>query len=56
MNNNATARPDVHVADMKVDYDLSAKDRITVHGLYHLMDYSRYGRINNRYSTRKGSK
>ena len=30
MNNNATARPDVHVADMKVDYDLSAKDRITV--------------------------
>ena len=38
MNNNATARPDVHVADMKVDYDLSAKDRITVHGLYHLME------------------
>lgn len=54
MNNNATARPDVHVADMKVDYDLSAKDRITVHGLYHLMDYSRYGRINNRVFNPKG--
>lgn len=48
MDNNATARPDVHVADVKVDYDLSPKDVITVHGLYHLMDYSRYGRINNR--------
>ena len=47
MNNNATARPDVHVADMKVDYDLSAKDRITVHG----MDALTTG-----YSTRKGSK
>lgn len=54
MNNNATACPDVHVADMKVDYDLSAKDRITVHGLYHLMDYSRYGRINNRVFNPKG--
>lgn len=47
MDNNAVARPDVHVADVKVDYDLSPKDVITVHGLYHLMDYSRYGRINN---------
>ena len=30
------------------------KDRITVHGLYHLMDYSRYGRINNRVFNPKG--
>ncbi|SEG07229.1 outer membrane beta-barrel family protein [Parabacteroides chinchillae] len=48
MNNNAVARPDVHLADLKVGYDLSSKDQITIHGLYYLMDYSRYGRINNR--------
>ena len=48
MDNNASARPDVHVADLKVGYDLSRKDVISVEGLYHLMDYSRYGRINNR--------
>ena len=47
MNNNAAARPDVHLADLNVGYDLSPHDIFTVHGLYHLMDYSRYGRINN---------
>lgn len=54
MNNNAAARPDVHVADVNLSYDLSPKDQITVHGLYHLMDYSRYGRINNRVFNPKG--
>lgn len=54
MNNNASARPDVHVADLQVDYDLSKRDQITVHGLYQLMDYSRYGRINNRVFNPKG--
>ena len=54
MDNNAAARPDVHVADLRVDYDLSPKDRLSVHGLYHLMDYSRYGRINNQVFNPKG--
>lgn len=47
MNNNATARPDVHLADLNVGYELSANDLISVYGLYYLMDYSRYGKINN---------
>ncbi len=54
MNNNASARPDVHVADLRIGYDLSPKDRITVGGLYHLMDYSRYGRIDNQVFNLKG--
>lgn len=56
MNNNASARPDVHVADLMVGYDLSPKDKLTVHGLYHLMDYSRYGRINNQVFNLKGER
>lgn len=47
MNNNASARPDVHLADLTVGYDLSANDQFTVYGLYSLMDYSRYGKIQN---------
>lgn len=47
MNNNASARPDVHLADLSVGYDLSTHDLLTVYGLYHLMDYSRYGGIHN---------
>lgn len=47
MNNNASARPDVHLADLSVGYDLTANDLITVYGLYSLMDYSRYGKIHN---------
>lgn len=45
MDNSASARPDVHVADLSAAYDLSAKDVLSVYGLYHLMDYSRYGGI-----------
>lgn len=47
MNNNASARPDVHLADLSIGYDLTANDLIAVYGLYHLMEYSRYGKINN---------
>lgn len=47
MNNNASARPDVHLADLTVGYDLSPNDQFTVYGLYSLMDYSRYGKIQN---------
>lgn len=45
MDNSASARPDVHIADLSVAYDLSPKDILSVYGLYHLMDYSRYGGI-----------
>ena len=48
MNNNADARPDVHIADLSIGYDLTPNDFLSVYGLYHLMDYSRYGGINNR--------
>lgn len=48
MNNNAKARPDVHMADLNVGYDLTSNDLLTVYGLYHLMDYSRYGGIHNK--------
>lgn len=48
MNNNAKARPDIHLADLSVGYDLTSNDLLTVYGLYHLMDYSRYGGINNK--------
>ncbi|MDF9828871.1 outer membrane beta-barrel family protein [Parabacteroides sp. PF5-6] len=47
MNNNASARPDTHLADLELGYDLTAKDRLTLYGLYYLMDYYRYGGINN---------
>ncbi len=47
MNNNASARPDVHLADLEVGYDLTQKDVLSIYGLYYLMDYSRYGGINN---------
>ncbi|MEG1544467.1 MAG: outer membrane beta-barrel family protein [Tannerellaceae bacterium] len=47
MNNNASARPNVHLADLTVGYDLSPRDLLTVYGLYHVMDYNRYGGINN---------
>lgn len=47
MDNNATARPDVHLADLNVGYDLTSHDVLSVYGLYYLMDYSRYGGINN---------
>ena len=55
MNNNATARPDVHLADLSVGYDLTSNDLLTVYGLYHLMDYSRYGGINNKVLNPDGS-
>lgn len=32
MNNNASARPDVHLADLSVGYDLTSKDLLTVYG------------------------
>lgn len=47
MNNNASARPDVHLADLSIGYDLTANDLLTVYGLYSLMDYGRYGKIHN---------
>ena len=54
MNNNAAARPDVHLADLKIGYDLSDNDCLSVYGLYSLMDYNRYGRINNKVFNPKG--
>lgn len=47
MNNNATARPDVHLADLTVGYDLTSRDYLSVYGLYNRMEYDRYGGINN---------
>lgn len=47
MNNNASARPDVHLADLSVGYDLTPRDLVRVYGLYNLMDYNRYGAIHN---------
>lgn len=47
MDNNASARPDVHLADLSIGYDLTPQDTVTVYGLYHLMQYDRYGGINN---------
>ena len=47
MNNNADARPDIHLADLSVSYDLSERDLLGAYGLFHSMSYSRYGRINN---------
>ena len=54
MNNNADARPDVHLADLQLAYDLSDNDQIGASGLFYVMDYSRYGRINNRVFNPKG--
>lgn len=54
MNNNANARPDIHLADLSVGYDLTERDYLSVYGLYYLMDYSRYGGINNRVFNPKG--
>jgi hypothetical protein len=47
MNNNASARPDVHLADLSAAYDLTPQDRVKAYGLYHRMEYDRYGGINN---------
>lgn len=47
MNNNATARPNVHLVDLSVGYDLTPNDLLSVYGLYQLMEYSRYGGIKN---------
>lgn len=54
MNNNASARPDVHLADLSVGYDLTDRDVVSVYGLYYLMEYSRYGGINNTVRTPDG--
>lgn len=54
MNNNAASRPDVHLADLAVGYDLTPADRLTAYGLYYRMDYNRYGAINNRVYNPKG--
>jgi hypothetical protein len=47
MNNNASAYPGTHLADLELGYDPGANDRLTLHGLYYLMDYSRYAKIGN---------
>lgn len=54
MDNRATARPDVHLADLRIGYDATARDHLTLYGLYNRMDYSRYGRINNRVFNPRG--
>lgn len=56
MNNNADARPDIHLADLFVGYDLSSNDIVSVYGMYYLMDYSRYGGINNSVFSPAGEK
>ncbi len=48
MNNNAAARPDVHLSDMLIAYDLTTRDRLAVYGIFQTMEYDRYGLINNR--------
>lgn len=45
MDNSASARPDVHVADVSALYEADAKNRFSVYGLYYTMDYDRYGGI-----------
>lgn len=47
MNNNASAHPNTHIADLSIGYNLSPKNKLSVYGLYHLMNYSRYGGIKN---------
>lgn len=55
MNNNADARPDVHLADLRLAYDVSDKDQIGISGLFYAMDYNRYGRIDNQVFNPKGN-
>ncbi|MCC8171607.1 MAG: outer membrane beta-barrel family protein [Parabacteroides sp.] len=45
MDNSASARPGVHVADVSAAYEADTKNRFSVYGLYHAMDYDRYGGI-----------
>jgi len=47
MDNNASARPDIHLADLRIGYDIDPYNTVSAYGLYYLMDYSRYGGINN---------
>ena len=47
LDNNAAARPDVHIADLNIAYDLSPKDVISAYGMIYHMDYSRTGNIDN---------
>lgn len=47
MDNNAVARPDVHVADLFLGYSISKQDFISIYSLYQHMEYDRYGGINN---------
>ncbi|MDL2278693.1 TonB-dependent receptor [Parabacteroides sp. OttesenSCG-928-G07] len=47
MNNSASARPDVHLTDLYVGYDWTDSDMFSLYGMYYLMDYGRYGGINN---------
>ncbi|MCD8178197.1 MAG: TonB-dependent receptor [Tannerellaceae bacterium] len=54
-NNNASARPDIHLADLQVGYDLSHRDKLVLYGLYYHMDYDRYGKINNKRSAPDGN-
>ena len=56
MNNNADARPDVHLAELRLGYDISESDQIGVSGLFYVMDYSRYGRINNQVFNLQGDR
>ena len=56
MNNNADARPDVHLAELRLGYDISENDQIGVSGLFYVMDYSRYGRINNQVFNLQGDR
>ena len=56
MNNNADARPDVHLAELRLGYDISENDQIGVSGLFYVMDYSRYGRINNQVFNPQGDR
>lgn len=47
MNNNATARPNVHVTDLSIGYSITKQDFLSVYSLYQHMGYNRYGGINN---------
>ncbi len=47
MDNSASARPDVHMADLNVGYDITPNDLLSVYGLYYYMNYARHGKINN---------
>lgn len=47
MNNNADARPNIHLADLSINYELSSRDLLSAYGLFYKMDYDRYGKIRN---------